>query len=208
MAADQANPDIAGKSAAVYQLSGRRDVVTDKDRDAALVAESLRGSRKAMGELVGLYEKPVFNAAYRILGNPQDAADVTQSVFLKVFENLEKYDPQHKFFSWIYRIAVNESISFRKQQTPRPVHDETAAAVAPEAERAISEEAIGRQVQEALMRLSDEQRILVALKHFSELSYRDISAVLDIPEKTVKSRLYSARQQLKKDLAVRGVRPE
>ena len=78
-----------------------------KDRDAALVNECLCGDRKAMSQLVSQYQRPVFNAAYRILGNMDDAADATQTVFLKVFENIGKYNQEFKFFSWVYRIAIN-----------------------------------------------------------------------------------------------------
>ena len=78
-----------------------------KDEDAALVDGCRRGDRRAMSRLVSHYQQPVFNAAYRILGNLDDAADATQTVFLKVFEHISDYDEKFKFFSWIYRIAVN-----------------------------------------------------------------------------------------------------
>ena len=87
-----------------------------KSRDHALVERCKRGDRRALEELVGIYERPLYNAAYRILGNPDDAADTTQAVFLKAFENLQSYDPKYKFFSWIYRIAINESINQVKRR--------------------------------------------------------------------------------------------
>ena len=82
-----------------------------KDEDAALVRDCKSGDRRAMSILVGQYQKPVYNAAYRILGNSDDAADATQTVFLKVFEHINDYNPKYKFFSWIYRIAINESLN-------------------------------------------------------------------------------------------------
>lgn len=190
------------------QLSAGPGVVSGKDRDAALVADSLRGDRNAMNTLVIHYEKPVFNAALRILGNRQDAADATQTAFLKAFENLKNYDPRYKFFSWIYRITVNESVSALKRRKPGEPGDIADSGSIPGPEQAHAGQAISEIVQAVLMKLPDEQRILVALKHFSELSYRDISYILDVPEKTVKSRLYTARQQMKKELLARGVKPE
>ena len=77
-------------------------------RDRALVKRCLNGDRQALTALIEAYQKPLYNAAYRILGNPDDAADATQAAFLKAFEHLRKYNPKYKFFSWIYRIALNE----------------------------------------------------------------------------------------------------
>ena len=101
MGSDPVQSGAREKTTSENQLFGRRGVVRDKDRDAALVADCLAGDRDAMSSLVSHYQKPVFNAAYRILGNSQDAADVAQTVFLKAFENLGKFDPRYKFFSWI-----------------------------------------------------------------------------------------------------------
>lgn len=208
MASEHQQSGAAKKTRAGNQLLGDRSVVGDKDRDAALVADCLEGNRNAMSTLVTHYEKPVFNAAFRILGNGQDAADATQTAFLKAFENLRNYDPRYKFFSWLYKITVNESISALKSRRPSVSLEYAEPGNTPGPEPAVISDAVGRTVQEVLMNLPDEQRVLVALKHFSELSYRDIAAILDIPEKTVKSRLYSARQTMKKDLLARGVTPE
>ncbi len=81
------------------------------DQDLALIEDCRKGDRRALGSLVRRYERPVYNAAYRMLGTADEAADVAQTTFLKAFENLHRYNPQYKFFSWIYRIAVNESIN-------------------------------------------------------------------------------------------------
>jgi len=174
-------------------------------RDQALIDRCKRGERQALEELVGLYERPVYNAAYRILGNPDDAADATQVVFLKAFEHLGQYDPKYKLFSWIYRIAVNESINqlkrVRKQQ---PLDDqEVAKTRGPEATIAASD--LSREIQDGLMELKEDYRTVIVLRHFSECSYSQISDILQIPEKTVKSRLYSARQLMKETLQARGV---
>jgi RNA polymerase sigma-70 factor (ECF subfamily) len=174
-------------------------------REKALLKRCRKGDRQALAELLGKYERPVYNAAYRIMGNPDDAADITQVVFLKAFENLEQYDPKYKFFSWIYRIAINESINQNKRgQRQQPLGDyEPAASSGPD----YNAEAVdlSREIQESLMGLKDNYRTIVVLRHFSDFSYREISEILQIPEKTVKSRLYSARQLMKQTLQDRGV---
>lgn len=149
------------------------------------------------------YEKPVFNAAYRMLNNRDDAQDVTQTVFLKVFENLDKFDPSRRFFSWIYRIALNESINWLgKNNRLEPLAGEAAfEGKGPEQEA--ESDSVAANVQAALMTIKSEYRSVVVLKHFLGCSYVEISQILDIPEKTVKSRLYTARQQLKDELSSR-----
>jgi RNA polymerase sigma-70 factor (ECF subfamily) len=179
--------------------------MNNESRDQTLVERCKRGDRKALEELVGHYEKPVFNAAYRILGNPDDAADVTQVVFMKAFEHLGQYDPKYKFFSWIYRIAVNEAINqLKRGRNQQPLDDtEVAGTRSPEANVEAGD--LYREIQDGLMKLSEDYRTVIVLRHFSECSYQQISEILQIPEKTVKSRLYSARQVMKDTLQSRGV---
>ena len=178
--------------------------MNSNSRDNALVERCQSGDRQALGELIGQYERPVYNAAYRILGNPDDAADATQAVFLKAFEHLGQYDPKYKFFSWIYRIAVNESINqLKRGKKQQPLDDyEVAATGSPESALAASD--LSREIQLGLMGLKEDYRTVIVLRHFSECSYAQISEILQIPEKTVKSRLFEARQQLHKVLEKRG----
>jgi RNA polymerase sigma-70 factor (ECF subfamily) len=173
--------------------------------ERALVERCRQGDRQALEQLIGQYQKPVYNAAYRILGNPDDAADVTQVAFLKAFEHLDQYDPKYRFFSWIYRIAVNESINQAKRQRNQSSLDERhfAGSGSPEAELAAGD--LSKEIQRGLMDLTEDYRTVIVLRHFSDCSYRQISDILQIPEKTVKSRLYSARQQMKEKLQARGV---
>ena len=171
-----------------------------KDRDAALVNDCKRGDRRAMSQLVSQYQRPVFNAAYRILGNMDDAADTTQIVFLKVFEHIADYDSKFKFFSWVYRIAINESLNqVKKRRKQEPLADSQASPWRGPAEE-FDAIRLSNRVQGALMLLNEDYRTVVVLKHISGCSYQQISEILQLPEKTVKSRLYSARQLMKKTL--------
>ena len=154
---------------------------------------------------MGDYERPVYNAAYRIVGNPDDAADVTQVVFLKAFEQLDQYKPEFKFFSWIYRIAINESINQIKRNRKHVSLDDREISDSRSPVDFVGAEDISRGIQESLMELQEDYRTVVVLRHFSECSYRQISEILHIPEKTVKSRLYSARQLMKEKLKGSGI---
>jgi RNA polymerase sigma-70 factor, ECF subfamily len=172
----------------------------NKDRDAALVKDCKLGNRQAMSKLVSKYQKPVFNAAYRILGNSDDAADITQTVFLKVFEHIDDYNPKFKFFSWVYRITINESLNqVKKQRQQEPLAGSEVSTWQSPAQSLESKTLYDR-VQMALMSLNIEYRTVVIMKHLSGFSYQQISEILQLPEKTVKSRLYTARQSMKKML--------
>jgi RNA polymerase sigma-70 factor (ECF subfamily) len=174
-------------------------------RDQALVARCRSGDLQALEALVVEYQKPVYNAAYRILGNRDDAADATQATFLKAFENLDSYDPQYKFFSWIYRIAINESINQSKRIRKQEPLDEGEPTTEPGPDDEVATDHLAREIQDGLMALSEDYRTVIVLRHFSDLSYRQISDILRIPEKTVKSRLYSARQLMKDQLVTNGI---
>jgi RNA polymerase sigma-70 factor (ECF subfamily) len=178
-----------------------------ESRDRALVKRCLSGDRQAFEALIEEYQRPLYNAAYRILGNPADAADATQAAFLKAFEHLKNYDPEYKFFSWIYRIAVNESINQLKRNRKQQPLDEFEAGNGPGPDREAEAGDLSRKVQEGLMALTADYRSVLVLRHFSDCSYREISEILEIPEKTVKSRLYSARQLMKDELLAHGVHP-
>jgi RNA polymerase sigma-70 factor (ECF subfamily) len=175
------------------------------NRDLELIQKCKRGDRRAFGELLGEYERPVYNAAYRIVGNPDDAADVTQAVFLKVFERLDQYDPKYRFFSWIYRISINESINHINRSKKQQPLDDNEVALTRGPEELVQAGDLSRGIQDGLMELQENYRVVVVLRHFSDCSYRQISDILHIPEKTVKSRLYSARQIMKENLQASGI---
>ena len=175
------------------------------DPDAALVVACRAGNRRAFEQLLVRYERPIFNAAYRILNHREDATDVTQTVFLRAYEHFGSFDPNQRFFSWIYRIAVNEAFDMAHgRRRAEPVVDEL------ESDRAGPDEAaatgqLDAGMQGALMALTLDYRTLVVLKHLQDCSYEEIATILECPVKTVKSRLFTARQALRDVLLSRGL---
>jgi RNA polymerase sigma-70 factor (ECF subfamily) len=163
--------------------------------DAELVARCLAGETQAFEPLVRRYQRVLYNVALRMVGNPEDAQDVAQVAFVKAWERLGTFDPRYRFFSWLYKIVVNESINARTRRPPTlALEVEVPAEGGPE-DALRSHERAGV-VDEALRRLSADHRLVVVLRHFAELSYTELADVLDLPEKTVKSRLHEARQRL------------
>ena len=176
-----------------------------KDLENQLVRNCQKGDRKALEMLVTTLQKPVYNAAYRMLGNADDAADVTQATFVSVFENIDKFDPKYRLFSWTYRIAVNEALDQlkrRRRMAPLENAPEDTTVDSPPASASLSQ--ASNEIQAALMTLSEDYRSVIVLRYFNDCSYDEIAQILDVPAKTVKSRLFSARQELKARLHQHG----
>lgn len=181
----------------------------DEDDDARLLARYRSGDRDAFGELVARYQKPIYNAAYRLLGTREDASDVAQSVFLRIVERLDDYDPKYRFFSWIYRIAVNESIDVlrrTRREDPLDEDDDFAAPRSGEPHAVYEAGNVAARIQRALMAMKTDDRVVITLRHFAECGYAEMAAIIGVDEKTVKSRLFEARRRLAGQLEdLRGV---
>jgi len=178
-----------------------------RDReDGDCVARCLSGDQEAFEPLVSRYERVLFRVAFRLTGEYEDARDVTQNAFVKAFEQLHRYDGKRKFFSWLYRIAVNECLNLRRSRRPQQALQdgfEGADTHRGPFEAFAQVEARSR-IDRAMAQLSLEYREVIALRHFADLSYEEMADAIGVPEKTVKSRLFSARQKLAGLLGIAG----
>jgi RNA polymerase sigma-70 factor, ECF subfamily len=182
----------------------RRTSGTYDDADVRCVQECLSGRSDAFAEIVARYQKPLFNVIYQMVHDYEDAREIAQTAFLKAFSNLHGFDQSRRFFSWLCRIAMNESINVatsRKQSEPI-VSDFASTAASPEDRAEASE--IRAVLRRALQALTADYRAVITLRHIAGCSYRETAEILGIPEKTVKSRLFSARQILREQLKERG----
>lgn len=182
--------------------------------DKHIVAQARRGDLSAFEELVTRYEKRVYAIALRSSGSPEDAADITQEVFLKAWRSMESFRGDSGFSTWLFRITMNLCVDHaRHRQTQpqtqplvqgeeddeRPIPD-----TAPTPEEHLENSELGRELAAALDEVSDEHRRIVLLRDVSGMSYTEIAEVLEISEGTVKSRLSRARIALRKILLKRG----
>jgi len=169
--------------------------VRNDAEDLADVERCLAGDHAAFEVLVERYHRPFFTFALRVLGDREEASDAVQTAFVKVYENLRTFDQNRRFFSWAYRILVNECLNVRRGQRPtEPIDANLAATGSPHEDAERTERR--RQVQAAILELPIEYREVIVLHYFNGLAYDDISDTLGVPQKTVKSRLYTARQRL------------
>jgi RNA polymerase sigma-70 factor (ECF subfamily) len=165
--------------------------------DQELVKRCLKGEIKAFEILVNRYQKSIFNIVLRITRDYDEAEDITQNVFIKIYENLSNFKMNFQFSSWIYRIAVNESLNSLKV---RKVYEPLNNTATPSFESSQNREDSNKlqfKLQRAIAALDPSYRVVIILKHFQECSYKAIATILELPEKTVKSRLYTARQLLR-----------
>ena len=170
-----------------------------------LVTRSLEGDARAYGRLIDAHQRVLFNLAFRMVSDLEDAKDLTQIVFIKAYENLSTFERGRKFFSWIYRIMVNESLNWVARRKAVEPLDEGMETPELGPDRVAESNEMNGIIQEALSELSIDHRQVILLRHFAQLSHQEMSELLEIPEKTVKSRLFTARRILGDILTKRGV---
>jgi RNA polymerase sigma-70 factor (ECF subfamily) len=173
--------------------------------DSDLIARARRGKVEAYNLLVSRWEKRIFNYLLRLVGNREDALDLSQEVFLKAYQNLASLQDPSRFGPWLFRIAHNEAYSHLRKRKPE-VELEVEPAQ-PGGARLLPLE-LSLAVETALARLSETQREAVLLKIYQGFKFEEMAEVLSCPVSTVKSRLYSALDLLKETLApidTRGV---
>jgi len=187
--------------------------------DAALVRRCREGDLRGFEALVAKYQHRLYNAVYRMTGRPEDAEELAQEAFLKALEKLDTFGGRSSFYTWLYRIAVNLTLSQRRraarvrfqplttgeQDFDRSQAGKLSAEMAgrrnPGPAAAAESAETARRVSEALERLDDEFRVVVVLRDVEGMDYAQIADVLDVPAGTVKSRLHRARAMLRELLS-------
>lgn len=176
-----------------------------KAEDEILVRACLRGDQEAFEGLFDRYERAIFNLALRMVNDRDAASDITQTTFARAWEKLDSFNFRHRFFSWLYRIAVNASLDHLGRRRPQDPLPDGAASSSPSPEEATDSRQRAEFVRQTLMLLSDEHRAVLLLKHYLDLSYEQMAEILEIPQRTVKSRLYEARRGLRARLSKAGL---
>lgn len=176
------------------------------ESDEVLAEASRCGDRRAFEELVGRYDRVIYTLALRMVGNVEDARDLAQGVFVKAYRGLGSFDPKRRFFSWIFRIAVHQCLNHRRTSGRTTAMETEPEAPDPGPERLAELHEMEAGVQRALERLSEGDRLVIVMRHFMDCTYQDIGDALHVPVKTVKSRLFSARQRLRAELEKGGWR--
>lgn len=170
----------------------------DRKIEAEIVAKVLKGDRKAYALLVEEYKSPLYNLAYRMTGNFEDADDLTQEAFIRAYQYLWRYDPRKKFFTWLYTIALNLIKNHYKKNRKHNISDELSAYLladnSPSPETKMIE---AQEISSCLLRLEYEIRALLIMKYQQELSFEEIAEITGKSLSAVKMSIYRGLEKLK-----------
>ena len=170
-----------------------------------LISLAQKGDQSAFEQLLDRYQKTVYHQALRLVGNPEDAADVTQEVFIKVWKHLPSFRGESSFSTWLYRLTDNASLDLLRREKKRrgdsSLDDEEGAPLlpadpAPTPHQAVEQKELRQAVAESLAQLSEEHRQILVLREVNGLSYEQIGDILNLSPGTVKSRMARARISL------------
>ncbi|MGI9044182.1 MAG: RNA polymerase sigma factor [Gemmatimonadaceae bacterium] len=181
--------------------------------DPAVVIEACKGSEAAYRELLSRYERPVFSLIFRMVRDRETAEDLSQETFVKVLNNLDRYSPEFKFSSWLFKIANNLTIDHLRRRridtisiegAPDAVTSEsaraTSIAVVSQDESPLEElesRELGTAIERAIARLRPEYRACIMLRHVEDKSYEEIAEIVKLPLGTVKTYIHRARHELR-----------
>jgi RNA polymerase sigma-70 factor (ECF subfamily) len=179
-----------------------------------ILQRAKEGDRKAFEEIYNLYHRRIYNAAYGMLGDPDDAQDVTQDTFIRLHDALPTLRADEAFSTYIYRIALNlcrdrarrkKRVRFQSMDTPRTGEEGDVEQMEfPDAgklpEETLTGDELQRRVREAVLTLSDDHKDVIVMHHFQGMEVNDIAGILNVPSGTVKSRLARGRDQLHRKL--------
>jgi len=185
--------------------------------DGELVTRALAGREESFEELVRRYQRPIVAYVYRMIGDYDLALDQTQEVFIRIYNSLERYRPEFKFSTWIYRIAHNAAIDHLRRSDSSHTEDLevaceggqtfqkplTSKAPTPEQESERSERRA--EIEEVIRQLPPAYRELIVLRHAHDFSYDEIAEVTGLPLGTVKNRIFRAREAMRAQLVERGI---
>ena len=184
--------------------------------DPELVARAQTGSEKAYRELLGRYQRPVFSIIYRMVRDRELAEDLAQETFVRVFNNIDRYDPRYKFSSWIFKIATNLTIDhIRRRELDTVSIDGSRNAVTPDQieatsitiastdenpEELLEARQLGAEIEDAIGKLRPEYRAAILLRHVDGREYQEIAEILSLPLGTVKTYIHRGRNELREQL--------
>jgi RNA polymerase sigma-70 factor, ECF subfamily len=184
--------------------------------DAELVVRALKGRDDGFEELVRRYQRAIVSYVYRMTGDYDAALDLTQEVFIKVYNSLARYRPEYKFSTWVYRIAHNAAVDHLRRRPARPqgldavardgeAYERPVASDAPSPEQLSERAELRAEIEDVIQQLPAGYRELIVLRHAHDLSYDEIAEVTGLPLGTVKNRIFRAREAMRRPLLERGI---
>lgn len=187
----------------------QKDIITDDEKHVKFLIEEIKsGNKNAFTELVNLYHAQVASLAFKMVNDYDEAADIAQNVFVKMSQNIWRYDSKKKFYTWLYRITINASIDYirkHKRHRHEPLENVRKAIENLESnpESLFQREKIKGYISQATLSLNDKQRSAFILRDVEGCKIDDVANIMDMPEATVRWYLHRARTKIKKELIKR-----
>jgi RNA polymerase sigma-70 factor (ECF subfamily) len=184
-----------------------------ENEDYKLIKLCLKGKREVFAQLVDKYNKRVYNMAYRLTSNPEKAKDIAQDAFIKIYKSLDRYDPKYKFSNWLLKTVSNLCIDYHRTRAQNTAslevilssgaenailaHQMAHNTTETELEDRLEAAELQSVIREGIELLPIDYRAVVVLRHIQNLSYKEISQMLNLPMGTIKARIHRARKLLK-----------
>ena len=182
-------------------------VMTLSEED--LISSVVAGERDAFSHLVKQYEAPIYHSIVKIVRDHDQAADITQQAFISAFEHLATYDPSHRFFSWLYRIAWNDAINCcHRRKNSHSLDQYELPSADPSPEDCLLDKERDDHINRAIATLEFKYRVVLVLRHYLDFSYAEIGQIVDLPVSTVRSRIHTARLLLRDVLTQESAQPD
>jgi RNA polymerase sigma-70 factor, ECF subfamily len=177
------------------------------------IKQVIKGDQDAFGDIVEIYKNSIFQLGYRMLGNRHEAEDIAQEAFIRAYVNINSFNQDMKFSTWLFRIATNLCIDRIRKKKPDYYLDAEVSGTdgltmysqlpsnSPLPENEVESLELQETVQKEILKLPEKYRSVIVLKYIEELSLNEISEILDMPLGTVKTRIHRGREALRKQLS-------
>ncbi|WP_257535537.1 RNA polymerase sigma factor [Mesobacillus foraminis] len=180
---------------------GKREVYMEEEMQ--WITEVLSGNKQAYAQIINKYKDPLYGTILRMTRNQQDAADLVQEVFIKVYHQLGKFDGQGSFSSWIYRVAINHCMDEFRKKRHKMVENEMREDHIRDSnhpEVIFLKKERNRQLEKLIGCLPEEERMIILLRYVNELSYSEIGELMNLPLATVRNKLHRAKKKLRETI--------
>lgn len=175
--------------------------MTDKLSDYELVKKTISGDQSAFEQILSRYKNLVYSIVLRMINDSEQANDLAQEIFIKIYKNLDKYSPEFKFSTWLIRISTNHIIDFRRKKKQEIISIDDVTAYEPvdlkTPENVYIDKERKKSLAKAIELLPDMYKVPIVLYHMNSLSYQEISTIINEPLSKVKNRIFRGRKMLK-----------
>lgn len=177
------------------------------EQEQLWIQQVLAGDKQAYAHIINKYKNQLYATILRMTKNPQDAQDLVQEAFIKVYRNLDKYDASGSFSGWLYRVAINHCMDEFRKKRHSMTHievDEEKVVNPNHPELVFLKKEKSRQLERLISTLPEDERLIILLRYVNEISYEEIGEMLDVPISTVRNKLHRGKKKMRETVKREG----